>query len=139
MSLKSEGVLRGWLFGSPMQTNILYLQAGDTVHVLRINDSAMARASPIAIWPGADEAVPTAKVMSEPYKNPATRLKKPRPPIDIVQSGTAGNNCRAASVTWSNLKTSPPSRGMHATFAMSAPWRIMVEIFSSKLSLGGVP
>src|SRR5215471_3936430 len=139
MSLKSEGVLRGWLFGSPMQTNILYVHAGNTVHVLRINDSAIARASPMPIWPGADEAVPTAKVISEPYKNPATRLKKPRPPIDIVHSGTAGNNCRAVRVTWSSLKTSPPPRGMHAIFAMSAPWLIIVEIFSSKLSLGGVP
>src|SRR4029453_16825557 len=114
MSLKSKGVLRGWLFGSPMETNILYVQVGNTVHMLRINDSAIARASPIAIWPGADEAVPTAKVMSEPYKNPATRLKKPRAPIDIVHSGIAGNDCRAVRVTWSSLKTSPPSRGIHA-------------------------
>ena len=118
---------------------ILDLQAGDTVHELRINDSAIARASPMAIWPGADEAVPTAKVISEPYRNPATRLKKPSAPIDIVHSGMAGNSRRAVRVTWSSLKTSPPSRGMHAIFAISAPWLTIVEIFSSKVSFGGVP
>src|ERR1051326_8415368 len=88
---------------------------------LRSRASVNVRASPIAIWPGADTAAPTTNTMSEPNKNPATRLKEPRPAIEVVHNGTPRNAYRAESVTWSILKTSTGSRGMHAILAISAP------------------